>query len=297
MAGITVAHRHLYWTVEPSDLHPVVVEHLRLGEPLLRRADGAVRLTLGRALAESALLAGRIEFFDLRDADAAAASWVQAMQFASDADDQLLGAAVLGHAAFVPGWAGRREEMTERVSAARAYARRGEAPALFHAWLDAVEAECLTRCSDVTSALAVLSTAESRIADTADPLPRVDGLVHPDPAGRVQGQHRAGRRSGRPRPDHPDPRPGAAFAPHDVKQRSVILADLAAVEVTAEDVVAACARAVEALDALDRPVVRDRHGADRQVRRSLRPWQDHDCVRRLDDRLYGWETSLSAMSR
>ena len=50
MAGITVAHRHLYWTVEPSDLHPVVVEHLRLGEPLLRRADGAVRLTLARAL-------------------------------------------------------------------------------------------------------------------------------------------------------------------------------------------------------------------------------------------------------
>ena len=165
-------------------------------------------LTLGRALAESALLAGRIEFFDLRDADAAGASWVQAMQFASDADDQLLGAAVLGHAAFVPGWAGRREEMTERVSAARAYARRGDAPALFHAWLDAVEAECLTRCADATSALAVLSTAESRIADTADPLARVDGLVHPDPARRVQGQHRTGRRSGRPRPGHPDPRPG-----------------------------------------------------------------------------------------
>ena len=40
-----------------------------------------------------------------------------------------------------------------------------------------------------------------------------------------------------------------------------------------------------------------RHCRIRQVRRSLRPWQDHDCVRRLDDRLYGWETSLSAMSR
>ena len=208
MAGITVAHRHLYWTVEPSDLHPVVVEHLRLGEPLLRRADGAVRLTLGRALAESALLAGRIEFFDLRDVDAAGASWVQAMQFASDADDQLLGAAVLGHAAFVPGWAGRREEMTERVSAARAYARRGEAPALFHAWLDAVEAECLTRCSDATSALAVLSMAESKIADTADPLACLDGLVQPDAARGVQGQHRAGSRPGPPRPEHPDLRPG-----------------------------------------------------------------------------------------
>ena len=77
----------------------------------------------------------------------------------------------------------------------------------------------------------------------------------------------------------------------------MILADLAAVEVTAEDVVAACARAVEALDALTDLWYATGMERIRQVRRSLRPWQDHDCVRRLDDRLYGWETSLSAMSR
>ncbi len=296
MAGITVAHRHLYWTGEPSDLHPVVVEHLRLGETLLRRADGAVRLTLGRALAESALLAGRIEFFDLRDADAAGASWVQAMQFASDADDQLLGAAVLGHAAFVPGWAGRREEMTERVSAARAYARRGDAPALFHAWLDAVEAECLTRCSDATSALAVLSTAESRIADTADPLPAWMDWFTPTRLAAFKGNTElAAGRVGRARATLTRALDG--LAPHDVKQRSVILADLAAVEVAAEDVAAACARAVEALDALTDLWYATGMERIRQVRRSLRPWQDHDCVRRLDDCLYGWETSLSAMSR
>ena len=82
-----------------------------------------------------------------------------------------------------------------------------------------------------------------------------------------------------------------------MKQRSVILADLAAVEVAAEDVAAACARAVEALDALADLWYATGMERIRQVRRSLRPWQDHDCVRQLDDRLYGWETSLSAMSR
>ena len=296
LTGITVAHRHLYWTVDPADLHPVVVEHVRLGEPLLRRADGAVRVTLGRALAESALLAGRIEFFDLRDADAAGASWVRAMQFASDADDELLGAAILGHAAFVPGWAGRRGEMTERVSAARAYARRGDAPGLFHAWLDAVEAECLTRSADATAALAVLSTAESKIADGAGALPVWMDWFTPTRLAAFTGNTElaAGRVC---RARNTLTRALDDLPPHDVKQRSVILADLAAVEVAAKDVAAACARAVEALDALADLWYATGMERIRQVRRSLRPWQNGDCVRRLDERLYGWEASLSAMSR
>lgn len=296
LAAVTVAHRHLYWTVEPADLHPVVVEHVRLGEPLLRRADGAVRVTLGRSLAESALLAGRIEFFDLRDADAAGASWVRAMQFASDADDQLLGAAVLGHAAFVPGWAGRREEMTERVSAARAYARRGGAPALFHAWLDAAEAECLTRCSETTAALAVLSAAASRIGEAAEPLPAWMDWFTPTRLLAFTGNTElAAGRIRRARDTLTRALDG--LPPHDVKQRSVILADLAAVEVAAEDVAAACARAAEALDALADLWYATGMDRIRQVRRSLRPWQNDDCVRRLDERLYGWDASLSAMSR
>ncbi|MEU5995328.1 hypothetical protein ABZ806_40660 [Spirillospora sp. NPDC047418] len=33
------------------------------------------------------------------------------------------------------------------------------------------------------------------------------------------------------------------------------------------------------------------------VRRALQPWADTDCVGRLDDRLYGWQTTLSALQR
>lgn len=33
------------------------------------------------------------------------------------------------------------------------------------------------------------------------------------------------------------------------------------------------------------------------VRRTLQPWADTECVRCLDDRLYSWQTTLSALQR
>jgi len=33
----------------------------------------------------------------------------------------------------------------------------------------------------------------------------------------------------------------------------------------------------------------------RDVRRLLHPWQDEQCVRELDDRLYGWDATLTAI--
>jgi hypothetical protein len=35
----------------------------------------------------------------------------------------------------------------------------------------------------------------------------------------------------------------------------------------------------------------------REVRRTLAPHQHERCVRELDDRLYGWSTTVSALSR
>lgn len=295
LAAVTVAHRRLYWTVNPVHLHPAVVEHVRLGEPILRRTTGSVGTAIGQALAESALLAGRIEFFDLRTPDRAAATFVRAMQFAGDAEDQLLGAAILAHAAFVPGWAGQRDGATERVAAARAYARRGGAPALFRAWLDAVEAECLTRCGDTSAALSMLNRAQSELAGDSDEPPplwmdwftsvRLDAFL-----GNTQLAAGQIRRARQTLSDVLAQLPDA-----DVKQRPVVAADLAAVEVAAQDVPAACDRARQALDALAEVWYATGMERIRQVRRSLRPWQEEQCVRDLDDRLYGWNTSLSAL--
>jgi tetratricopeptide (TPR) repeat protein len=167
-AEITTAHRRLYWSVQPSQLHPTVVEHARLGTALLGETNGACRKTLAAALAESYLLAGRIDFFDLQQPDAAGNAFVRALQAAGEADDALLGAAILAHTAFIPGWDGRKEDAEERMSAARAYARRGDAPTAMWAWLDAVEAECLTRCGDTRAALRLIGHAEDVLAEGPD---------------------------------------------------------------------------------------------------------------------------------
>jgi hypothetical protein len=66
LSAATVAHRRLYWSIDPVALCPVVTEHVRLGTSLLSGASRGARRRLGAALGESALLAGRIEFFDLR---------------------------------------------------------------------------------------------------------------------------------------------------------------------------------------------------------------------------------------
>src|SRR6266536_4503362 len=52
-SAITVAYRRLYWSVQPAQLHPAVVEHTRLGTHLLAETSGVARRVLAAALAES----------------------------------------------------------------------------------------------------------------------------------------------------------------------------------------------------------------------------------------------------
>lgn len=296
-AAVTVAYRRLYWSVQPSQMHPAVTEHTRLGMHLLSETGGVTHRILAAALAESLMLAGRIEFFDLRQPENADGTFVRALQAAGEAEDPLMGAAILAHAAFIPGWAGERDNAAERMRAARAYARRAPSSAQFLAWLDAVEAECETRCGHPREALHLIGNAE-------DVLKQENEHVSPDwftwfsvirlAAFKGNVQLNAGHllQARKTFTDVLDEMPE-----HDGKQRVVILGDLAAVEAAEEKVEAACVRAEEALDQL--AITWYATGMDRirEVRRSLQPWSDHACVRRLDDRLYEWGTTLSALQR
>jgi hypothetical protein len=294
---ITVAHRRLYWSVQPAHLHPTVVEHTRLGLHLLAETHGLPRRVLAAALAESLLLAGRIEFFDLRQPDDADATYLRALQAAGEADDPLLGAAILAHAAFIPGWAGRRDEAAERIRAARAYARRSPASAEFLAWLDAVEAENDTRCGHPIDALRAIAHAEQILAaGTEHQSPQWFTWFTPVRLAAFKGntQLKAGRYA---QARDTLTRALDSLPTEEGKQRTVILGDLAAVEADQQNPEAACARAEEALDQL--AITWYATGMDRirDVRKALQPWADTDCIRRLDDRLYGWQTTLSALRR
>ena len=85
--------------------------------------------------------------------------------------------------------------------------------------------------------------------------------------------------------------------PADDKQRTVILGDLAAVEAAQRNPEAACAYAEQALQQL--AITWYATGMDRilDVRKSLQPWAEQDCVQALDDQLYGWQATLSSLQR
>lgn len=296
-SAVTRAHRRLYWSVAPATLHSAAVAHAALGCALLPETAGETRRAVATALAESWLLAGRIEFFDLRDADRAQQTLLRALQAAGEADDALLGAAVLAHTAFIPAWAGERDAAVERMVAARTYARRGPAPAELLAWLDAVEAECETRCGNTRTALHLIGHAETVLADSnAHTVPEWLDWFGPARLAAFKGntQLLAGHL--------PQARTTLLHAldeldPSEEKQSTVVLGDLAAVEAAANNPEAACGYALRALDQLERTWYATGLDRVRDVRRSLAPHQHEACVRDLDDRLYGWATTVSALAR
>ncbi|MEV7159116.1 helix-turn-helix transcriptional regulator [Streptomyces misionensis] len=295
--AVTRSHRRLYWSVAPATLHPAAVAHATLGCALLPEAAGQTRARIASALAETWLLAGRIEFFDMRESDRAQHTLLRALQAAGEADDALLGAAVLAHTAFIPAWVGERDAAVERMTAARTYARRGAASTELLAWLDAVEAECETRCGNTRTALHLIGHAEDVLAR---------GSEHQSPewldwfsavrlaAFKGNTQLKAGHL-----PQARTTLLGVldTLAPSEEKQSTVILGDLAMVEAAAGDPEAACGYAVRALDQLERTWYAMGMDRVREVRRALAPHQHERCVRDLDDRLYRWSTTVSALAR
>ncbi|MEU6057139.1 hypothetical protein [Streptomyces sp. NPDC047097] len=59
----------------------------------------------------------------------------------------------------------------------------------------------------------------------------------------------------------------------------------------------ACDDAREALDLLEITWYATGMERVRDVRRTLTPWQHERCVRDLDDQLYRWSTTVSALGR
>jgi hypothetical protein len=297
--GITAAYRHMYWTIPPAQLHDAVTAHVKLGIVLIASVPETARHSLAAAISESSLLAGRIEFFDMQVPQQAQQSFVTALQAAQDAQDSMLGAAVLAHMTFIPAFSGdakRAEEARDRMRAARTFARRASAPPVMLAWLDAVEAEAETRFGDTRKALQLIHHAEEVFAT---------GESRPAPAWLdwFSETRLAGFKGNTLLMDR---QPGPAketlqrvldrLTGDEQKQRSVILGDLAAVAVSENSPEEACRLAEMALDQLARTWYATGMARVRAVRESLSRWESLPCVRRLDERLYDWNTTVSALA-
>jgi hypothetical protein len=285
--------------VPPAHLHDAVAAHVQLGVRLVTSVPEAARRALAAAVSESSLLAGRIEFFDLQHPIPAQASLVTALQAAQDARDILLGSAVLAHMAFIPAFSGdpkRAEEARDKIRAARAFARRGPASPEMLAWLDAVEAEVETRFGDTRKALQLIHHAEDIFA-TEEPRPSPPWLDWFSPVRLAGFKGNTLLTARRPGPAREALQSALDQLPEEsAKQRSVFLGDLAAAAVAENDPEQACTLAEEALDQLARHWYATGMDRIRAVRESLTKWESRPCVRRLDERLYDWNTTVSALT-
>jgi tetratricopeptide (TPR) repeat protein len=209
--------------------------------------DNSLRLRLLGNLGEVALLAGRLAFFDLGDGYAARGHLTAALEAAREIDDRLLEAAVLGHASFVAA------DLSYNAAAAYlagaiASATKTEVPAVL-SWVAAVEAEIKTRAGERDNAWRALDRATDLLGSPGDPAPLWFDFYD---ASRLEGfkgdSYQAFGRNAEARSCLE--RSLESLPSESTKQRSVVLADLAAVHLRDNEVEEACRTAAMAVDAL-----------------------------------------------
>jgi tetratricopeptide (TPR) repeat protein len=225
-AAITAQQRSLYWSVPAETMIEPVRAHAELGTELLHATGSALlRARLAAPVAETALLAARLSFFDVKRPDWAAAFFDTARLAAHEAGDPALLSAVLATAAFPPAFAGVAAQARALIRQALEVGLRG-ASAEQRSWLYAVQSEVEARLGDGRAATEAIARAEAELGRGGPARP--EWLDYYD-ASRLTGfsgfcQLAAGR-------------PGRAaealehnlrgLTPAAGKQRSITLADLA----------------------------------------------------------------------
>jgi len=100
---LATQYHRLYHSAAPAALMSPVMAHLALVDEWLRdRPSAGQRRRLLRNRSWVGLLAGRLAFFDVHDDLSARGYFNLAAEAAREAEDHLLVAATLGHAAFIP---------------------------------------------------------------------------------------------------------------------------------------------------------------------------------------------------
>jgi tetratricopeptide (TPR) repeat protein len=283
--------RRMYWTIPAPRLYPAVAAHARLGTQLMRSVDSpAMRSRLGPAVAETGMLAGRIACFDLDAPVDAERFYRHAFDAATAAGDRPLADAVTTHQLFLPGT--RPADLADLAD--HAELRNGDgSSALQHAWRYAVTAELATRSADHDGAQAALESGRSALqtvgrSETPEWLDYFDagrlegfaGFCHLG-ASRIEDACEALRQSLQ------------ALTPDTVKQRTVVLADLASARARQGDLEEPCSLLAEALAILPDQWYAAGWQRIQTVHGQISRVSDSLSVRELGDAVQSWKDALT----
>ncbi|WP_051451835.1 hypothetical protein [Actinospica robiniae] len=225
-AAITAQHRALYWTVPAETMVEPVRAHVELGTELLcATGSSMLRARLAAPVAETALLAARLAFFDVQRPQCASAHFELARQAAKESGDPALLSAVLAHAALPAAFAGVAGQARALIRQALECGLRGGS-AEQRSWLYAVLSEVESRLGDGRAATDAIARAEAELGRGGPTRP--EWLDYYD-ASRLSGfsgfcQLAAGRPSRAAEALEHNLR---GLTPGAGKQRSITLADLA----------------------------------------------------------------------
>lgn len=246
-ARITASQHRLYFTADADALLDAVLPHLRLGVDLLivPQVDSSDFRAMAGSVAQTALLAARMAFFDLGDVHLATDCFTLATRAVETSGDHALSAAVRAHQAFVPGFAGEVSDARALLDAAHAHIRHAPSP-LLRSWLHCVSAEIAARAGDAKASLNHIRQAEQALSTQGEDPAWLDFFDESRWAG-FAGQ--AYLLAGKAPESAAHLRQALGHLPDGDKQRSVLLLDLALAQ-AATDAAEAAASAHQALDAL-----------------------------------------------
>jgi transcriptional regulator with XRE-family HTH domain len=283
LAAVTASYRRMYHTVDAHDLIDGVAQHVRTTRAYWRRTtDPELRPSLAAITSQTAMLAGRMSFFDLGRSSQAEPYYQTALEAAAGAGDRALQAVALGTKSFISRDRGDFDGALHLLRQAQDLT--ADEPTI-RSWATALEAMTHSWAHQPNQSLAAMEQAEA-LLDQARADERPAWFDYYDPARLAGFQGLVRIRLGDPETAQTLLDAAIAALPSQAaKQRACYLADQATVYANAGEVEAACQLGSQALGILDEVEYATGVQRVRDLRSKLRPHWNHPAVADLTEQL------------
>jgi transcriptional regulator with XRE-family HTH domain len=283
LAAVTTSYRRMYHTVDAHDLIDGVAQHVRTTRAYWRRTtDPELRPSLAAITSQTAMLAGRMSFFDLGRPSQAEPYYQTALEAAEGAGDRALQAVALGTKSFI---ARDRGDFDGALHLLRQAQDLTADQPMIRSWATALEAMTHSWAHQPNQSLAAMEQAEA-LLDQARADDRPTWFDYYDSARLAGFQGLMWIRLGDPETAQTVLDEAIKALPSQAaKQRACYLADQAMVSANAGEVEAACQLGSQALGILDELEYATGVQRVRNLHSKLRPHWNHPAVAELTEQL------------